>query len=70
MKVFIVGLVYDFCVGYTAFDAQKYGFKTYLVMDATKCVMKETSEKMDKKLDNLEKLFKITSDKIKEYMWN
>ena len=37
-KVYCVGLAYDYCVGETAFDAAKNGFKTYLLTDATKSV--------------------------------
>ena len=36
--VFVVGLAWDFCVKYTAIDAAKEGFKTYVVEEATKAV--------------------------------
>ena len=35
-EVYCVGLAYDYCVGSTAVDAAKNGFKTYLLTDATK----------------------------------
>lgn len=37
-RVFISGLAFDFCVAYTAFDAKKLGFDTYIIEDATKSV--------------------------------
>ncbi|KAK5165868.1 NAD(+) salvage pathway protein [Saxophila tyrrhenica] len=33
-EVFVVGLAYEACVMYTAKDAAKYGFQTYLIEDA------------------------------------
>ncbi|KAH6883052.1 pyrazinamidase/nicotinamidase-like protein [Alternaria rosae] len=36
--VFVVGLAGDYCVKYTAIDAQKEGFKTWVVGDATRAV--------------------------------
>jgi nicotinamidase-related amidase len=36
--VFVVGLAADYCVKYTAIDAAKEGFKTWVVGDATKAV--------------------------------
>lgn len=34
--VFVVGIATDFCVAWTAIDACKLGFKTYVIADATK----------------------------------
>jgi nicotinamidase-related amidase len=36
--VFVCGLAHDYCVKYTAIDATKEGFKTYLIEDATRAV--------------------------------
>ena len=36
--VFIVGLAGDYCVKHTALDAMQYGFETWLVTDAIKCI--------------------------------
>jgi nicotinamidase-related amidase len=36
--VYVVGLAADYCVKYTAIDAQKEGFKTWVIDDATKAV--------------------------------
>jgi len=37
-KVFVCGLAADFCVFYTAKDALKENFKTYIVEDATRAI--------------------------------
>ena len=34
--VFIVGIATDFCVAWTAIDACKFGFQTFVIADATK----------------------------------
>lgn len=34
-QVFVVGVATDFCVAWTAIDAQQAGFKTYVIEDAT-----------------------------------
>lgn len=36
--VYVVGLAFDFCVGYTAEDAAEEGFETVVIKDATKSV--------------------------------
>lgn len=36
--VYIVGLAMDYCVKFTALDAVKAGFKTYVIGEATKAV--------------------------------
>lgn len=35
-SVFIVGIATDFCVAWTAIDARKFGFNTFVISDATK----------------------------------
>lgn len=37
-RVFIVGLAFDFCVGFTAEDAALEGFESYIVRDCTRSV--------------------------------
>ncbi|KAE8373528.1 Isochorismatase-like protein [Aspergillus bertholletiae] len=37
--VFVVGLAGDYCVKHTAIDAAKVGFVSYVVEDATRCVV-------------------------------
>ena len=49
-KLYCVGLAYDYCVGSTAVDGAKNGFKTYLVTDATKSVANPSAEAMDKRI--------------------
>jgi nicotinamidase/pyrazinamidase len=36
--VYIVGLAMDYCVKFTALDAQELGFKTHVIRDATRAV--------------------------------
>ena len=36
--VFVTGLATDFCVAWTAIDARKAGFETYVVEDATRAI--------------------------------
>ena len=50
-EVYVVGLAYDYCVGSTAADAAKLGYKTYVVMDGTRSVSTETAEKMHNRLE-------------------
>jgi nicotinamidase/pyrazinamidase len=49
--LFVVGLAEDYCVGYSALDAQKEGFRTTVVTDATQCVAEDSQRKMRKKLE-------------------
>ncbi len=37
-RVFVCGLALDYCVKFTALDAQSLGFKTYVLTDATRAV--------------------------------
>jgi len=37
-RVFIVGLATDFCVAWSALDARKLGFETYVIEDATRAI--------------------------------
>merc|ERR1711913_115370 len=50
-EVYCVGLAFDYCVGSTAEDAAKNGFKTFIVMDATRAVAPASAEAMKKRLD-------------------
>ncbi len=45
-EVYVCGLAGDFCVAYTALDAIKEGFDTYLVEDATRPIDPDGFEKM------------------------
>jgi len=44
--VFITGLAYDYCVGYSALDANAAGFKTFVVEDATRGVASDSIKRM------------------------
>jgi nicotinamidase/pyrazinamidase len=37
-KVYVVGLALDYCVKYTALDAQRLGYETTVIVDATRAV--------------------------------
>lgn len=50
--VYVVGLAYDYCVGNTAKDAAKLGFKTFVVVDLTQHVGAETHSTMDCELSS------------------
>ena len=45
-----MGLALDYCVGSTAVDGAKHGFKTYLVTDAAKSVAAASEAEMHKRL--------------------
>ena len=40
-KVYIVGLVFDYCVKYTALDSAYHGFDTTIIKDATRGIYKK-----------------------------
>jgi nicotinamidase/pyrazinamidase len=37
-RVFLVGLAYDYCVGYSALDARRLGFPAFVVRDACRAI--------------------------------
>jgi nicotinamidase/pyrazinamidase len=37
-RVFLVGLAYDYCVGYSALDAQRHGFEAIVIRDACRAI--------------------------------
>lgn len=50
-RVFIAGLAYDFCVGYSALDACRLGFETFVLRDACRSIDQNGSlEEMEKNL--------------------
>ena len=59
--IYCVGLAYDQCVGSTAEDGAKNGFKTYIIRDATRSVAKETEALMEKRLEAAQ-VIEIKSD--------
>lgn len=68
-RVFLVGLAFDFCVGWTAVDLADAGFDVYLVVDGTRSVGIVTDDGYDTNRVMLERLIRagvhlITSDQI------
>jgi len=49
--VYVTGLAYDYCVGYSALDAHGEGFRTFVVEDACRGVAPESIAQMVKKLN-------------------
>ena len=49
-RCFTVGLAYDYCVGSTAEDSAKHGYKTYLIDDAARSVADATKQTMSDRL--------------------
>ncbi|EKX39062.1 hypothetical protein GUITHDRAFT_158456 [Guillardia theta CCMP2712] len=45
-EVFVVGLAYDYCVGFTALDAVDCGFVVYVLEDCTRAVAEDSQKKM------------------------
>lgn len=56
-EIYLTGLALDYCVKETARDAIKKGFKTYIVLDATKGLSKESEERAIKELQSLGVIF-------------
>lgn len=48
--VFVVGLAGDYCVKFTALDAVKAGFRSWLIEDGTKCVVPNDWDKTKQEL--------------------
>lgn len=42
--VFVIGIAGDYCVKFTALDAKKHGFRTFVIRDAVKSVSDEGTE--------------------------
>lgn len=49
-SVYVCGLALDYCVGETALDAAKHGFKTFVLVDATRSVSEEGEKVMLQRL--------------------
>lgn len=51
-RVFLVGLAYDFCVGYSALDARGHGFEAVVIRDACRAIdLNGSLAKMEAKFD-------------------
>jgi len=49
--VYVAGLAFDFCVGFSALDAKSIGYETTVVTDATRPVAEESAASMRKELE-------------------
>lgn len=49
--IYIVGLAYDFCVKHTALDAVEFGYKTFVIEDATKSATESAEGACQKELE-------------------
>jgi len=49
--VYVTGIAYDYCVGYSALDSQAAGFRTYVVEDATRGVAESSVKSMIEQLN-------------------
>ncbi|CAG9312816.1 unnamed protein product [Blepharisma stoltei] len=65
-KVYITGLAFDYCVGYTAIDAANYGFEVHVISEATRAVAPETAEKARKIFQEKN----ITISRLSEFLDN
>ncbi|PQE29991.1 Pyrazinamidase nicotinamidase protein [Rutstroemia sp. NJR-2017a WRK4] len=61
--VYVVGLAADYCVKYTAEDAAREGFKTYVVEEATRAVDPTEWEKMKSSLDGV-KVINLNDEEV------
>jgi len=52
-NVFVVGLAYDFCVAYTAYDSCKSGFNTYVIKEACRPIDENSSFEAENNFKNL-----------------
>lgn len=59
-KVYLVGLAYDYCVGYSALDAVAAGFEAVVIKNLTRSIAPESEAAMDK-------LFEENGVKTEEY---
>ena len=62
-EVFVCGLAGDYCVSFTAMDALKAGFQTYLIEDATRSINKNDFERAKQDIRNSGGMI-INSDQI------
>eukprot|EP00729_Bicosta_minor_P001079 gene1079-4897_t len=67
--IFVCGLCFDFCVGFSACDASTLGFESYLIEDLSRAFAPESEAEMRKSLDE-HNVKVVTSDFVKEYLSN
>ena len=61
-EIYCCGLATDYCVGSTAIDSAKYGFKTYLIEDAARAVAPESRDSMKTRCDDAKVTWINSSD--------
>lgn len=66
-RVFVLGLAYDFCVGYTALDSKKAGFETYVIKDACREISQPTLTEMENRFSK-EGVTIINSGELNKYL--
>ena len=51
-RVFLAGLAYDYCVGYSALDARRLGLQAYVILDACRAIdMESSASKIEAEFD-------------------
>jgi nicotinamidase/pyrazinamidase len=51
-RVFLVGLAYDYCVGYSALDARRHGFEATVIRDACRAIgLNDSVERIERGFD-------------------
>ncbi len=63
-RVYLAGLATDFCVAWTAMDARKFGFETYVIEDATRAI--DTQGSLTKAWRDMDSkgVIRITSEEL------
>lgn len=51
-RIYLCGLAFDYCVGYTALDAIDLGYETIVIEDACRGISSDSIEKMKQNLQN------------------
>jgi len=65
--IFTVGLAFDYCVKFTAIDAAKEGFSTFVVREGTRAVDPSSWEKVESQLaESGVKMVGITGDEVSQ----
>eukprot|EP00475_Leptophrys_vorax_P017005 TRINITY_DN2350_c0_g1_i2.p1 TRINITY_DN2350_c0_g1~~TRINITY_DN2350_c0_g1_i2.p1 ORF type:complete len:215 (-),score=61.22 TRINITY_DN2350_c0_g1_i2:2006-2650(-) len=64
-NVVLVGLAFDYCVGFSALDAVNSGYKVFLIKDLTRSVAKDSEESMEANLKKTSVRF-ITAQDVQD----
>jgi len=63
-NIFLVGWAFDYCVGESAIDYERQGFKVYIVRTCTQSVSEETAVRMNKRIEGFDNIKVIKFDDI------